>query len=328
MKLYQAISSSGVVSTEVVNSLLGVYVNSTQPLVTVDIFNAISRAASSTAAAPSTPQTYEETFRADKVTYTILFVSMVKFLSKELSPIPANVAVQDSDNTDAPLARRISDQIDLIMDRLIQVVARQRTDSRSSRAQPSMLPLVKIYNLIDLDSSNNAAVEDIRYSAALQASNITSSLGISDLDSILYSVFYKMRYTRGVKPDLLMMKVLNSLFAMQRKNIRNFVDARGSSAGGDIKRIFSQDTARFVLDELIIAGEREIAYRLISVYLIFFPIFLNYFTTILRTCVLRIPTSADAGHTGMLRIFGATNGLVLEGGFEPGQAAAVVTSVV
>lgn len=321
MKLYQAISSSGVVSTEVVNSLLGVYVNSTQPLVTVDIFNAISRAASSTAAAPSTPQTYEETFRADKVTYTILFVSMVKFLSKELSPIPANVAVQDSDNTDAPLARRISDQIDLIMDRLIQVVARQRTDSRSSRAQPSMLPLVKIYNLIDLDSSNNAAVEDIRYSAALQASNITSSLGISDLDSILYSVFYKMRYTRGVKPDLLMMKVLNSLFAMQRKNIRNFV-------GGDIKRIFSQDTARFVLDELIIAGEREIAYRLISVYLIFFPIFLNYFTTILRTCVLRIPTSADAGHTGMLRIFGATNGLVLEGGFEPGQAAAVVASVV
>ena len=260
MKLYQAISSSGVVSTEVVNSLLGVYVNSTQPLVTVDIFNAISRAASSTAAAPSTPQTqtYEETFRADKVTYTILFVSMVKFLSRELSPIPANVAVQDSDNTDAPLARRISDQIDLIMDRLIQVVARQRTDSLSSRAQPSMLPLVKIYNLIDLDSSNNAAVEDIRYSAALQASNITSSLGISDLDSILYSVFYKMRYTRGVKPDLLMMKVLNSLFAMQRKNIRNFVDARGSSAGGDIKRIFSQDTARFVLDELIIAGEREI----------------------------------------------------------------------
>jgi hypothetical protein len=251
MKLYQAISSSGVVSTEVVNSLLGVYVNSTQPLVTVDIFNAISRAASSTAAAPSTPQTYEETFRADKVTYTILFVSMVKFLSRELSPIPANVAVQDSDNTDAPLARRISDQIDLIMDRLIQVVARQRTDSLSSRAQPSMLPLVKIYNLIDLDSSNNAAVEDIRYSAALQASNITSSLGISDLDSILYSVFYKMRYTRGVKPDLLMMKVLNSLFAMQRKNIRNFV-------GGDIKRIFSQDTSRFVLDELIIAGEREI----------------------------------------------------------------------
>lgn len=266
MRLYQAIFSSGVVSTEVVNSLLGVYMNSTQPLVAVEIFNTITRSSSSGASSdrdaaplPSTSQSLspDENFLADKVTYTILFMSMAKFFSRKSSPVPVNAASKDSTSS-APLVRRSAEQIDLIIDRLIQVVARRRADSRSSpRTPPSMLPLIKIYNLIDLESATNAVVDNFRYSSTQQACNVTSSLGSSDLDSILYSIFYKMRYNRGVQPDLLMIKVLNSLFAIQLKNIRNFGDATSStnSAGGGIKRTFSQDTARFVLEELIIAGE-------------------------------------------------------------------------
>lgn len=263
MRLYHAISSSGVVTTEVVNSLLRVYMNSTQPLVAVDIFNTITRASSGASsddrdAVPSTAQASAGNFLADKVTYTILFMSMAKFLSKELPSVPVNSAIKGGTSS-ASIVRRTAEQIDLIIDRLIQVVARRRTDSRSPSGTPQhMLSLVKIYNLIDLESSTNAVVEDFRYSSTQKASNVTSSLGTSDLDSILYSIFYKMRYNRGVQPDLLMIKVLNSLFAVQLKNIRKIGDATASASlagGGGIKRTFSQETARFVLDELIIAGE-------------------------------------------------------------------------
>ena len=243
MNIFKSISYDAPASVEVVNALLAAFINGSSPLVAIDIFNLISAPRNETSS-----KQYRHRFQADRVTFTTLFVAMAKYIAGSFS-LPT-IHSSSANSYDA-LARK-TESMDTVVNQYIQraLVNRGVSSVRPASALASLANLLVLINS-SLQIETTFDAPDI----GEMQNNLTSSLRMADLDRTLRSLFYQMRYERRVQPDLLMLNVLNSLFAIQNKAFRNndlFFD--GGSSDESLSKVFSRDTARFVLEELIIAG--------------------------------------------------------------------------
>lgn len=313
LNMFHSISNDKPVSIAVTNSFLSVFVNSSQPLKAVEYFDVITsgNVSSSRSSSPTT------------VTFTILFTSLIKFLANAMSksdPSPSTAANGAEMRSKTWTSSNATSMAAIVQQFVKRIEAPSFGDAMTpigkllNAGDPAdyastnhrMAILLKIYALINV--SAESSVVEVPHPSYLSLP--PPHVAMADVDKLLRSLFYRMRYEYGVHPDQRMVGVLNSLFALQSVAVRNQnlfysrnADNELAAESGSL-RIFSRETAKFVLEEVIIAGTFEPFHPSHeTVHRLSFLVMMHH---------RRLLSSPGARHIGMLRLLRERNRTIFE----------------
>ena len=227
--------------TTATNALLQAFVESDNPLTSIDVFNALI--------SKNETAGKVEMFIPDKVTYTILFKAIAKFVSTSEMLTGINKENTDRKNlisnfaTDDLNLTQDNDNIESISLFYEEINFNGRYDSIS---------LQEVYKNINLNkySTNINRIVEKKYGSGSSFSisnyDVTiKSYMLSDINTIVKSLFSQLRYDYKIEPDLWMVNSINSLFSQNMRMSRSIYSN---------KEILNKETARFIFQEIVIAG--------------------------------------------------------------------------
>lgn len=252
LQLYnRLLEDKQVLDTSTINSLLRAFVTSENPMYTIKLFNEMMNS--------KDVNIFSDKFEPDKITFTILFLAIAKYISK--------LSLENEYYTTSTTTNKISNKDTM------QTKSLTSTFNLKPIIIEDLTPLLSQYeklNIIEMSINNynydimnqfysNYNEEDYDTISSKDLYNDKKYLAMSNeyhknIDSILMNLYKMMKETYRIEVDNVMLKTLNSLFNNMNMNNNIFFSTIEFNINDNRFVGFSKETSRYIFEDLVISG--------------------------------------------------------------------------